>query len=176
MEEFATHVCEGLRQHGIEAILTGGAVVTIYTKNEYQSGDADFVTTADRDVLTAAMTQMGFKPEGRRFVRPETDFFVEFPGRILEIGNEVIRDWNERRSKAGVLSLLRPTECVMDRLAAFYHWNDPQSLDQALLVGRRYPIDLDRIREWSKGEGHTEKYKIFRAEMDRERTAPRKRE
>ena len=33
------------------------------------------------------------------------------------------------------LGLLSPTDCVKDRLAAFYHWKDQQSLEPAIQRG-----------------------------------------
>jgi hypothetical protein len=49
----------------------------------------------------------------------------------------------------------------MDRLAAFYHWNDYESLDQAFLVARCQNIDLAKIQAWSKKEDKLEKHTIF---------------
>jgi hypothetical protein len=49
----------------------------------------------------------------------------------------------------------------MDRLAAFYHWNDRQSLEQALLVAKKHPIGLSKIQRWSKNENMLDKYQIF---------------
>jgi hypothetical protein len=49
----------------------------------------------------------------------------------------------------------------MDRLAAFYHWCDRQSLDQALMVAKRHDIDLKKVKSWSKKEGHAKKYDEF---------------
>ncbi len=37
-------VCEALQHAGIDAFLSGGAVVSIYTENRYESFDLDFVT------------------------------------------------------------------------------------------------------------------------------------
>ena len=66
---------------------------------------------------------------------------------------EVIHDFAERHSAAGVLRLLHPTECVMDRLTWFIHNADRQCLDQAVEVARRHPIKLKRIERWARGEG-----------------------
>ena len=50
----------------------------------------------------------------------------------------------------------------MDRLAAFYHWNDPQALRQSEMVTRHHPVDWDEIHRWSIGEDHAEKFERFR--------------
>jgi predicted nucleotidyltransferase len=47
LEGLAGFVSEGLRERGIDAILVGGACVTIYSKNRYQSYDLDYITYED---------------------------------------------------------------------------------------------------------------------------------
>lgn len=59
------------------------------------------------------------------------------------------------------MQLLTPTDCVKDRLSSFYHWNDEQALEQALLVANNHPVDLNDIRRWTKDEGQEEKIKFF---------------
>jgi hypothetical protein len=46
IEELAALTSEKLRQEGVDSILAGGACVSIYTKNKYESFDLDFVTHA----------------------------------------------------------------------------------------------------------------------------------
>jgi hypothetical protein len=50
---------------------------------------------------------------------------------------------------------------VKDRLAAYYHFNDPQGLDQAVWVAEAHPIKLESVRQWSKNEGMLKKFKDF---------------
>jgi len=45
---------------------------------------------------------------------------------------------------------------VKDRLAAFYHWKDQQSLEQAILIARDHNIDIEEVRRWSANEGFAE--------------------
>ncbi len=45
-QDVAAIVSSSLEQAGIAATLSGGAAVSIYTNNEYQSKDLDFVTAA----------------------------------------------------------------------------------------------------------------------------------
>jgi len=49
----------------------------------------------------------------------------------------------------------------MDRLAGYYHWNDLQSLYQAVAVARRHSVDFQRIEGWSKRERSTDRYRDF---------------
>jgi hypothetical protein len=46
LQDVAAIVSNSLEQAGIAATLSGGAAVSIYTDNEYQSKDLDFVTAA----------------------------------------------------------------------------------------------------------------------------------
>jgi hypothetical protein len=62
----------------------------------------------------------------------------------------------------GTLTLLSPTDCVKDRLAAFYHWNDRQCLEQALLVIESRKVDLREIRRWSRVENKSAEYESIR--------------
>ena len=157
-------VCQCLADHGIEVVLTGGAVVTIYSENEYQSNDLDFVTSGMvlQKQLKAAMATLGFTPQGRHYAHPDTELFIEFPAPPLAIGNEPVTHTAEQRREGGVLKLLTPTQCVMDRLAAFFHWRDQQARRQALMVAKRHPIDWSHVERWSKGEGFSEEYREFR--------------
>ena len=77
------------------------------------------------------------------------------------VGEEPIGRAAEIKKGAKTLRLLSPTDCVKDRLAAFYHWDDRQSLEQALLVARHNPIDVKDIERWSKVEGKETQFRIF---------------
>jgi hypothetical protein len=43
----------------------------------------------------------------------------------------------------------------------YYHWSDPQCLEQALAVARRHPVDLTRIAAWSRRKAAQERYRNF---------------
>ncbi|MGE5615509.1 MAG: hypothetical protein ACM3X5_01200, partial [Bacillota bacterium] len=83
------------------------------------------------------------------------------------VGDELIRatDVGEKRTPAGMIRLLTPTQCVMDRLAAYFHWNDLQSLDQALMVASHQRINLAKIDAWAKREGASEKFRAFKQRL-----------
>jgi hypothetical protein len=170
IEELGGMVCEILAAEGIDAILTGGAVVSIYTDNEYESYDLDFILPGLGKSVESAMKKLGFSKErGRHFIHPDTPFFVEFPGNTLAIGDSLDVEVIQRTSAAGVLKLLSPTDCAKDRLAAFYHWNDRQGLDQAVAVALRHPIALERVRRWSQEEGHLPKFTVFLDQLNEKR-------
>lgn len=161
LEQFAIAVASELKGHGIDVILTGGAVVSIYSTGKYVSKDADFISATDHKTIKKVMHTLGFKNVGKNFYHDGTDFSVEFPGTQLVIGNSLMKPDGKIKRKGFTLRLLSPTQCVMDRLAAFYHWRDRQSLDQALLVASSHPIKINSVEAWSKSEGEEIKFNEF---------------
>jgi hypothetical protein len=57
--------------------------------------------------------------------------------------------------------MLTPTQCVMDRLAAYFHWRDRQALDQAIAVAASQSVDLETVERWSASEGHGAQFLYF---------------
>ncbi len=166
IQTIASIVCDRLLRHGIDAVLSGGAVVSIYTNNEYESKDLDFITSDDLKNIEKALSEIGFiKSKSRHFTHPETEYFVEFPKPPLAIGSMPIKEWATQNNKAGKLQLLTPTHSVMDRLAGYFHWNDKQNLDQALMIAKKQPIKIKEIESWSKNEGELEKFEVFRKKL-----------
>jgi hypothetical protein len=165
--ELAAFVSDHLRTSGIDTVLTGGACVTIYTRNRYESLDLDFVniTEAPRARIDAALLLIGFVPEGRTYVNKKFKYSIDILNPPLSIGEEKITGTNLITVKKMRLKLLTPTDSVRDRLAAFYFWNDLQSLEQALMVACNNKVDLAFIRRWSKKENESEKFNVFQKKL-----------
>ncbi len=107
------------------------------------------------------MDDLGFKERGRYFVHPETTCFVEFPDGPLSVGEEPVKEVSEFELSTGTLKILSSTDCVKDRLCAYYFWNDLQGLEQAILVAKGQQVDLKEIKRWSKVEGKEKEYRVF---------------
>jgi hypothetical protein len=154
LAEIAAFVCSHLKRAGIDCVLSGGACVSIYSENKYMSYDLDFIETGftDRKKLVDAMNEIGFIEENRYFVRTDCKFFVEFPSGPLAVGSEPVKEIVTLKFKTGELRIISPTDAVKDRLAAFYFWDDLQSLEQAILITRFNEIDLDEVKRWSSVE------------------------
>jgi hypothetical protein len=169
--DVAFAVGDALRAAGIRAVLTGGACVTLHTDAAYVSHDLDFVLQQleSPDQLDRALGTLGFRRVGNQYVHPDISFYVEFPPGPLAIGGDYgVRPVELRRGKSVVLALSATDSC-MDRLAAFYHWRDLQSLRLAVEVARHRKVSLDRIAKWSRAEGHERSYSEFLAELEAER-------
>lgn len=161
LKELAGYISEELRKRGIDTILVGGACVTIYSENRYQSHDLDYVTYEDMRKIKKALLELGFTEKTRYFQHEGCQWFVEFVSPPVAIGNEYIRDFNRLETCFGVIKLLHPVDSVKDRLASFYHWNDRQGLEQAINICLEQDIDLAEVEKWSLAEHQPEKYVIF---------------
>lgn len=161
--EIAALVSEALEKAGIEAVLSGGAAVTVYADNPYMTGDLDFVSSEATIRIEEILSDLGFRRDNQRyFVHEETEYVVEFPMGPVAVGGEIIRESERIETEVGSFKIITPTHCVMDRLAAFYHWGDQQCLDQAIAVAKFQNVDFDVIKNWSEREGHEEKFDRFR--------------
>jgi len=171
LAEVAACVAEALARAGIRAVLTGGACATLYSEGKYQSFDLDFIlqtATTARD-LDDAMEVIRFRRVGNHYEHPRARFLVEFPAGPLGIGGDLdIRPITYRIGKVGVKALSATDSC-RDRLAAFYHWNDRQSLATAVEISRRRKVNIEAIRRWSTREGATDKFQAFLESLGRVR-------
>ena len=167
VKELAAYISDYLRMNNIDVVLTGGTCISIYTKNKYVSLDLDFVVMRfiDMKKIKGMLEKIGFKEKGRHFKHKDTEFFIEFIPPPLSIGEEPVKEISEIKVTKYILKLLSPTDCVKDRLAAFYHWNDRQSLDQALMVCKEQKVNLNELKRWSKNEGMINKFFDFKKEL-----------
>ena len=172
LERVAACVSGALNRAGIRAVLCGGACASLYSRGSYQSSDLDFIlqTAVSPRKLDSIMRTIGFRRRGTHYEHPETLFFVEFPAGPLGIGSDLhIQPVAYRVGRVRVPAL-SPTDSCRDRLAAFYHWKDRQSLAVAIAIARRRKIDLDAVRRWSKKEGALGAYAEFLALLKPRRT------
>jgi hypothetical protein len=168
--ELGAFVQSHLKEKGIDVVLSGGAAVGIYSAGEYISRDLDLINCyhTKRHTIREAMKEIGFTEEARYFTHPETDYLVEFPPGPLTVGEESVKQIHEIKYSTGILRVISPTDCVKDRLAAFYHWGDMQSLTQAIMVAQRNDIDMGEIDRWSAVEGKQDKFMMIKAKLMKE--------
>ncbi|MEM6545432.1 MAG: hypothetical protein AAF680_11035 [Pseudomonadota bacterium] len=169
VEQVAALVCETLENYGIAAVLTGGSCVSVWTNNEYASNDLDFIVLglASNKRLAKILSTIGFErrtSSPRYFEHAETHLVVEFPSGPLMVGDQQIHNEriDQRTTDVGVLRLLSPTDCIKDRLAAYYYWKDEQCLDQALMVTESQTVNWEDLRHWHEAEELVDRFAEFR--------------
>ncbi len=156
LQELAVIVSSTLEEAGITATLSGGAAVSIFSDNAYESADLDFITSERKKALQAAIKVIGFTSGdgSRMFEHPNTDWYVEFPPGPLGFGDAYVdaKDIPLLSTQYGELRIITPTLSVIDRLAAFWYHFDRQTWDQAIEVAKRHPIDWEYVQDWAKNE------------------------
>jgi len=167
LAELAAYVQTQLRADGIEVVLSGGATVSFYSSNKYVSKDVDLINVRfeKRSKVKLAMEAFGFQEKGRYFEHPESKFLIEFPDGPLSVGEEPVKEINDVKLSTGTLRVISPTDCVKDRLCAFYFWNDQQGLAQAVMVAKKQKINLEEVKRWSRVEGKVKEFEIFKLKL-----------
>jgi hypothetical protein len=143
--------------------------VSVYTDGSYVSKDADYVIQGrvTRAALDDALAELGFTRRGDRYIHAAVSYYLEFLPGPLSVGGDFNIRGVELPFGDGAALALSATDSCRDRLAAFYHWRDRQSLRLAVAVARHQPVDLDAIRRWSSNEGASADYDEFLREVAR---------
>lgn len=158
LEDVCFEISSALDRHSITGVLTGGSAATVYAPDVYTSYDADFVLTSypERKRLERALAEIGYLPSvmAGMYEHSRTAYTLDFPAGPLAVGGDYIRETTMLEKGNLRLRILTATDCVRDRLAGFYHWDDYTSLNAAVGVARahRDRIDFDRLQEWSQRE------------------------
>jgi hypothetical protein len=72
-----------------------------------------------------------------------------------------------RATAHGRIRMLSATDSCRDRLAAFYHWGDRQSLTVAAWIAGRNRVEMAALQRWSAAEGAADRFREFVAEKKR---------
>ena len=117
--------------------------------------------------LQRAMKALGFQKKGRVYVSDKTDIVVEFPSAPLSVGDEFITKHTEFKTEQGAIPILLALDVVKDRLAAYFHWQDKQSLVQALCIMLCHNISPNEIRVFCIKESSQEAFLKIASYHDR---------
>jgi hypothetical protein len=160
--ELAAIVADHLKQRGITVVLVGGLAVEIYSENLYLTKDIDMIDISYQEpaVLGRAMAEIGFSKQGRVYVNDTTDIGVEFPSAPLSVGERLITETTVFESNVGEIPILFAKDVIKDRLAAYFHWQDKQSLVQAVAVMIKHPISLDELKSFCQNESKENEFDL----------------
>jgi hypothetical protein len=178
VRQVAASVSGALAEAGIKAVLTGGACASIYTDGLYQSVDLDYVlqSAITQSRLEDVMANAEFVRETNQYFHPRARFYVEFPPGPLGIGSDYRIVPIELKIGNSTVLALSSTDSCRDRLAAFLHWRDQQSLRTAVQIALRRDVDLELIRSWCASEGVPQGFDEFARSLEiaRRRRPPKK--
>lgn len=108
-----------------------------------------------------------------QFEHPLVDWYIEFPPSPIAFGHLQVehRDCAVIELPTGQLRIISPTQSVMDRLAAAFAWNDPQSREQAIMVAVDQDVDWNALKQWFFGEGlDEEEFTRFKKSVKKRRS------
>ncbi len=116
-----------------------------------------------------AILDLGFEENGRVFCHPAVPITLDFPDEDIRIGRELVDRYSTLREGDLTLHILTPTDCVRDRLASFFWFNDRSALVAACGVAKaRFDeVDFAEIEAWAKREGEGERYQKFMNRLHR---------
>lgn len=157
LDDVAFAVAQALEEKGILSVLTGGSAAAIYAPNRYTSDDADFILDNDEslDDVAAALEPIGFERGGksRIFYHTDSRYTVDFPKGPLAVGGEYVKATETLVQGGRRLRILTRFDCVRDRLAHFYYWDDYTALNAAVAVAAKFSeADVARVRSWTERE------------------------
>jgi len=116
LEDVAAIISSSLDRAGIAATLSGGAAVSIYTNNAYQSKDLDFVTAALVADISPVLSELGFihagVPRLSQFSHPEVEWFVEFSPASVS--------WNDAQSREQAILVAANNKIDWDELREWF--------------------------------------------------------
>ena len=156
LEELGAYVCTHLEKENIFVTLSGGSAVEIYSNGKYTSWDLDFIDMfgVTNKKYDDAMKKIGFQRDkiNKYFTHEDTDYFIEFPPGPLAVGEQdiTLNETTKINTNVGELRILTPTDCVKDRLAGYFYFNDEQNLEQAkaILKEQYQSIDYNQLEKW----------------------------
>lgn len=165
MVDLAGLVANHLHAHNIDVVLVGGLAVEIYSDNLYLTKDIDMVninhTPAKK--LQKAMAEIGFHKKGRVYINDTTEISIEFPSSPLSVGDELITKTTTVTSGRGAIPILTVSDVVKDRLAAFIHWGDNQSLVQATAVMLKHGLSPNEFKAYTQREGTLQHFNLLKS-------------
>lgn len=132
--EIAALATKHLEQAGIKVAVVGGSAITAHAPRVYTSHDIDFaaINGANRRAFAAALVELGFRADGREFVHPETRFSLDLVADTPFVDRRPITRFAILTTRYGPVRVYRFEDAIADRVAAFLHWADSQSLDVAV--------------------------------------------
>jgi len=114
----------------MEAVVVGGSAITIHVPDVYTSYDIDLavINGTRRRAFQKALEEINFHAADRSFAHPDTLYTVDFVAETPYIDQHAITEFVEIQTTLGNVRTYRLEDALADRIAAFVHWSDGESL------------------------------------------------
>jgi len=160
--EAAAFLADYLADHEVNTMLTGSTCAACYV-NSITPKSVDLVTPIYHvEKMTKLMKKVGLKSnELRTFFHSKAPFDIHFLPPPVTSGDSRVEELVVQETIYGQMNILGITDCVMQRLAQWYHWGELDAFEEALLLAKNYKVDFAQIKLWSSREWATEKFTEF---------------
>lgn len=123
-----------LKPAGLTPVLVGGTAVEFYTAGGYATKDVDLALPTSSKV-DSAFTALGFRREGRFWVRDDLDLLFEAPadnlaGEDAPRTDIIVDGWR--------VVILGVEDLILDRLRAAVHWKSEEDMRWARRLAALY--------------------------------------
>ncbi len=170
LRQTVARIREHLEESGYDPVLTGKACAGVYIGTQVKPQVLEFVLKEyNINELDDAMKQIGFKRTSvNTYESKRSPFDIIFLPPPLTVGDDLVDEVVTVRARPGKVKLLNPTDCVRQRLSAFYRWGDNEALAEAVMVAKRHDIDMELVKRWSDWEWASDRYEEFIEKLKRE--------
>jgi hypothetical protein len=148
---------------GIEVAVVGGSAITAHVPEVYTSHDIDFaaINGTTRRTFSEVIATLGFAARGREYVHPESRYTLDLVADTPYIDQRPILKFATIESRFGPVRAYLFEDAIADRVAAFVHWGDSESLNVAerAVGAKRASTSWKRVQrvladlDVSEGEG-----------------------
>lgn len=142
-----------LAKHGIHLELIGEACVAIYSEGQYETHNLEFACQASQEALAIGLRDLAFESPGESWSHPLSSYALRFNQQLSFSSDAALLT-----SAFGPVRLLTAHECVKERLLYYFKTGNAAYLEEAALVARLQPIDLEELRDWSTEAGCLSKF------------------
>ena len=133
LTEVAAEASRALASAGIPVAVVGGSAVTVHAPDVYTSKDIDFAALrgTTRRAFAEAVAPLGFTASGRDFVHDDTPYTLDLVTDTPYIDQRPVTTFVTVKTRRGPITVYRFEDAIADRIAAFLHWGDLESLEVA---------------------------------------------
>lgn len=127
--------------YDIGLIVVGGLSVEIYTDGGYTTQDIDFVGV-NHEKIMQALSDLGFRREGRNSIHDELKVFVEVPDSVLKDADEhYVR--TVTTEDGFELSVIGVEDIIKSRLMSYIHHQELREREWAYNLIKKYRNEID---------------------------------
>jgi hypothetical protein len=139
-----------MQQIDFRAVVIGGLAVEFWTRGEYTTGDIDLYLPHGPAVLQL-LGPLGFEREGRHYVLPGQEIFIEAPGPSFPAESEEV--YEVTLPSGFAVPVLSPADVLIDRLHQFVSGGHREVASQALSLLHAEELDRRQLARRAKEDG-----------------------